>query len=45
MNIVRRIIAANRDRDAERLAMKYSAMRTNALVFLRGSCHLFYVAI
>jgi uncharacterized protein (DUF2252 family) len=30
------------DRDAERLAMKYSAMRTNAFVFLRGTCHLFY---
>lgn len=42
MNIVRRIITANMDRDAERLAMKYSAMRTNAFVFLRGTCHLFY---
>jgi uncharacterized protein (DUF2252 family) len=42
MNIVRRIITANRNRDAERLAMKYSAMRTNAFVFLRGTCHLFY---
>ena len=42
MNIVRRIIAANMDRDAERLAMKYSAMRANSFVFLRGTCHLFY---
>ena len=42
MNIVRRILAANADRDGERLAMKYSALRGNAFVFLRGTCHLFY---
>jgi uncharacterized protein (DUF2252 family) len=42
MNIVKRILAANRYRDAERVAMKYSAMRSDPFVFLRGTCHLFY---
>ncbi|WP_094782009.1 DUF2252 domain-containing protein [Paraburkholderia ribeironis] len=40
---VEKIIADfNAGRDPERLAMKYSAMRTSPFVFLRGTCHLFY---
>lgn len=42
MNIVKRVAAANQGRDAERLAMKYRAMRSDAFTFLRGSCALFY---
>jgi uncharacterized protein (DUF2252 family) len=42
MNIVRRILAANMDREVERVAMKYSAMRVNSFVFLRGTNQLFY---
>jgi uncharacterized protein (DUF2252 family) len=42
MKIVNRIQNANKNRDPERLAMKYSAMRANSFVFLRGTCHLFY---
>lgn len=36
------IAAFNGGREAERLAMKYRAMRTNAFVFLRGSAHLYF---
>ena len=35
----------NAGRDPERLALKYRAMRTNAFVFLRGTCHLFYARL
>ena len=42
MNIVKRILAANMGRDAERVTIKYSAMRADPFVFLRGTCHLFY---
>lgn len=42
MDIVNRILKSNKNRDVERLAMKYSAMRTNSFSFLRGTCHLFY---
>jgi uncharacterized protein (DUF2252 family) len=35
----------NAGRDPERLAMKYRAMRTNAFIFLRGTCHLFYAGL
>ncbi len=28
--------------DPERLALKFKAMRSNAFVFFRGTCHLFY---
>ncbi|MGZ3237260.1 MAG: DUF2252 family protein, partial [Burkholderiaceae bacterium] len=42
MKIVNRIINANKDREPERLAMKYRALRTNPFVFFRGTCHLFY---
>ena len=39
------IAAFNAGRDPERLAMKYKAMRRNAFVFLRGTCHLFYAGL
>lgn len=42
MQIVKRIRNANKGRDPERLKMKYDAMRIDAFVFLRGTCHLFY---
>ncbi|MEC4750462.1 DUF2252 domain-containing protein [Methylomicrobium sp. Wu6] len=42
MKIVNRILNANKGRDPERLALKYSAMRSNAFAFLRGTNHLFY---
>ncbi len=44
-SVVERIVAFNRGRDPERLALKYRAMRTNPLAFLRGTCHLFYEAL
>jgi uncharacterized protein (DUF2252 family) len=37
-----RIADFNADREPERLAMKYAAMRDNPFVFLRGTCHLFH---
>lgn len=42
VNIVKQIQRYNDGRDPVRLAMKYRAMRTNAFVFLRGTCHLFH---
>jgi uncharacterized protein (DUF2252 family) len=42
MKVVNRILKANQGRDPERLALKYSAMRTDSFIFLRGTCHLFY---
>ena len=36
------IVSFNAGREAERLALKYKAMRTNAFSFLRGTAHLFY---
>ena len=39
---VQRIVAFNRGRDPERLALKYRAMQTDALAFFRGTCHLFW---
>jgi uncharacterized protein (DUF2252 family) len=42
MNIVKRILKANRSRDAKRLALKYKAMRAGPFSFFRGTCHLFY---
>ena len=44
-NVVERIVAFNRGRDPERLRLKYHAMRTSPLAFLRGTCHLFYAAL
>ena len=42
MNVASQIQRFNAGRDPERLQLKYSAMRTNPFVFLRGTCHLFY---
>ena len=42
MDIVRTIQKFNTGRDPERLAMKYTNMRSNSFVFLRATCHLFY---
>lgn len=36
------ILAHDRGRDPERLALKYRNMRADPFVFLRGTCHLFY---
>jgi uncharacterized protein (DUF2252 family) len=41
-DVVAEIRRANAGRDAERLAMKYRAMRADPFAFLRGSCALFY---
>ena len=38
--VVRSLQRFNRGREAERLAMKYAAMRGDAFAFLRGTCHL-----
>ncbi|RTL31399.1 MAG: DUF2252 domain-containing protein [Burkholderiales bacterium] len=42
MNVNERIAQYNRGRDAKRLQLKYSKMRSDPFVFLRGACHLFY---
>lgn len=42
MDAVQLIAQHNAGRDAERLWLKFSAMRQSAFAFLRGSCHLFY---
>lgn len=36
------VFAFNRDREPERVAMKYAAMAKGPFPFLRGTCHLFY---
>jgi uncharacterized protein (DUF2252 family) len=41
-NVFDTIRTFNAGRDPERLAMKYANLRSNAFVFLRGTCHLFY---
>jgi len=41
-DLVDRLQAFNKDREPERLAMKYRAMRAGAFAFFRGTCHLFY---
>jgi uncharacterized protein (DUF2252 family) len=41
-NVINRIRAFNQNRIPEMVAIKYRNMRTNALAFFRGSCHLFY---
>lgn len=41
-NISDAILQYNAGREAERLALKFAAMRQDAFVFMRGSCHLFY---
>ncbi len=40
--IVESILKHNSGREAERLSMKYRAMRENPFAFMRGTCHLFY---
>jgi len=42
MNIAKRLLQANQERDRERLAMKYLALRSGPFPFLRGTCHPFY---
>ena len=42
MDVIQKIRAFNAGRDPERLALKYSKMRSDPFVFLRGTCHLFY---
>lgn len=45
MNVVKAIQQYNAGRDPERLALKYTRMRTDPFVFLRGTCHLFYARL
>ena len=45
MDVVREIIGFNAGRDPERLRLKYSHMRADPFVFLRGTCHLFYARL
>lgn len=40
--LIEQIQCFNQGRDPERLTLKYQAMRRDAFVFLRGTCHLFY---
>lgn len=41
-DLVDRIRAFNADREPERVARKFLAMRQSAFAFFRGTCHLFY---
>jgi uncharacterized protein (DUF2252 family) len=41
-NVWERIQQFNKDRNPERLRLKYQLMRQNSFVFFRGTCHLFY---
>ena len=45
MDVVQAIQAFNTGRDAEGLALKYSAMRASPFGFMRGSCHRFYARL
>ena len=40
--LARRIQRFNRGRHPQLLRLKYDKMRTNAFIFLRGTCHLFF---
>jgi len=42
ISVPQRILDFNAGRDPERLALKLQALRTDAFVFLRGTCHLFW---
>jgi uncharacterized protein (DUF2252 family) len=42
LSVVQRIERYNAGREAERLALKYEAMRKDAFAFMRGTCHLFH---
>lgn len=41
-DIVDFILKYNAGREAERLALKYRAMRQDVFAFMRGTCHLYY---
>ncbi|HZR02641.1 MAG TPA: DUF2252 family protein [Burkholderiales bacterium] len=41
-NIIDRLLAFDAQREPERLALKYQAMRADPFAFLRGTCRLFY---
>jgi len=41
-NLIDSILSYNASREPERLALKYRAMRQDAFVFMRGTCHLYY---
>lgn len=41
-SVAESIAAFNQGRDAERLALKYQALRASPFAFLRGTCHLFF---
>jgi uncharacterized protein (DUF2252 family) len=45
MDLISEILTANQDRDAERLALKYRAMRDSQFAFLRGTCSLFHARL
>lgn len=45
MDVVTEIRAYNASREAERLALKYHAMRESPFSFLRGTCHLFHARL
>ena len=45
VDVVAQLLAHNRGRDPERLAMKFAKMSESPFVFLRGACHLFYDAL
>ena len=45
MNAVNEIKRYNAGREPERLQLKYQKMRSSPFVFMRGSCHLFYVRL
>ncbi len=40
--LTQRILRFNRGRHPQLLRLKYDKMRTNAFIFLRGTCHLFF---
>ncbi|MHB8630042.1 MAG: DUF2252 domain-containing protein [Aggregatilineales bacterium] len=42
LDVVERIKIFNADRLPDMLKLKYKAMQTDAFVFFRGTCHLFY---
>lgn len=42
VDVVQSVLSFNAGRDPERLQKKYKAMRKDAFIFLRGSCHRFY---
>ena len=44
-DVIHAIQTFNAGRDPERLALKYANMRASPFVFLRGTCHLFYLCL